>query len=257
MASIAGADPLFTPPSFTNITSIKAPTYQEWNLEVQQAIGNNTSLTVNYVGNHGMHETVFFNGVNGFCPASDCPNGFVGLPTAQLPGALPGVGGWDGRFGTVSQIQTSAISNYNGLSFTAQHRFGHGLQMQVNYTWSHAMDEISNGGFNGFIANNTGTGLVGSLLNPMNNSNIRQFNYGNADYDTRHYLSANYVYELPKGPTPFLKGWQLSGTFFARSGLPFTVVDSGGTNTLGGFGYGGEVYANCLVLPRTATAQAT
>jgi hypothetical protein len=226
----------FAPPAFNNISAIKAPMYQEWNFQVQQAIGNDTSISLNYVGNHGTHETAFFNGVNGFCPAAECPNGFAGgsLPTAAL----------DSRFGTVTQIETAAVSNYNGLSVTAQHRFGHGLQAQVNYTWSHAIDEISNGGFNPFIANNSAIGRVGSLLNPVNDNNLRQFNYGNADYDTRQYLSANYVYELPKGPTALLKGWQLSGTVFARSGLPYTIVDTGASATLANQNYGGPVYAN-------------
>jgi hypothetical protein len=90
--------------------------------------------------------------------------------------------------------------------------------------------------------------VTGSLLFPVNDNNIRQFNYGNADYDTRHYVSLNYVYELPKGPTIFLKGWQLSGTLFARSGLPYTVVNSAALSTLQGYGYGVQtgsaVYAN-------------
>jgi hypothetical protein len=232
-AAAAAAGGVFAPPGFTNASGIKAPEYWEWNFEVQQALGNNTSISINYVGNHGYHETAFFNNLNAYCPAAACPNGFLNLPAAQP----------DTRFGTVSQVQTVAVSNYNGLSFTAQHRFGHGLQMQANYTYSHALDEISNGGFNGFIANNSGIGRVGSLLNPINDSNIRQFNYGNADYDTRHYLSMNYVYEIPKGPTPVLKGWQLSGTLFARSGLPYTVVNGGASGALSSQGFGSAVYA--------------
>jgi Carboxypeptidase regulatory-like domain len=232
----AAAGGVFAPPSFNTVGGIKAPTYQEWNFEVQQALGNNTSISINYVGNHGIHETAFFNGVNGYCPASACPFGFTGLPAAPP----------DPRFGTVSQIETAAISNYNGLSFTAQHRFGHGLQMQANYTWSHAIDEISNGGFNGFIAGNDAIGRVGSLLNPINDANLRQYNYGNADYDSRHYLSLNYVYELPKGPTLALKGWQLSGTLFARSGLPYSVFDSATSGALNSFNYGttNQAFAN-------------
>jgi|HubBroStandDraft_6_1064221.scaffolds.fasta_scaffold00025_42 hypothetical protein len=230
----AAAGGVFSPPGFNTVGAIKAPSYQEWNLQVQQALGNNSSISINYVGNHGIHEPGFFNNVNAYCPTSTCPSGFIGLPSTQP----------DSRFGTVAQIETAAISNYNGLSFTAQHRFNRGLQIQANYTWSHALDEISNGGFNPFITGNAGIGRVGSLLNPINDNNIRQYNYGNADYDARHYLSLNYVYEVPKGPTPFLKGWQLSGTLFARSGLPYTVVDGDASGTLGGLGYGSAVYAN-------------
>jgi len=233
-ANAAAAGGVFAPPGMNTVSALQAPIYQEWNFEVQQAIGNDTSVSINYVGNHGTHETAILNGVNGYCPTSVCPFGFNGLPAAPP----------DARFGTVAQIETSAISNYNGLSLTIQHRFGHGLQAQVNYTYSHALDEISNGGFNGFIGGNGGIGRIGSDLSPVNDSNLRQYNYGNADYDTRHYISANYVYELPKGPTLALKGWQLSGTLFARSGLPYTVFDTGTSGTFGGLNYGAPTFAN-------------
>ena len=235
-AAAAAAGGFFVPPNFNNVYNIKAPEYWEWNFEVQRSIGNNTSITVNYVGNHGYHETGFFNNQNAYCPASACPNGFINLPATQP----------DPRFLEVNQVQTTAISNYNGLAFTVQHRFNHGLQMQLNYTYSHALDEISNGGFNPFISSFDSGAVSGSLLNPINDNNIRQYNYGNADYDTRQYVSANYVYEIPKGPTPVLKGWQLSGTLFTRSGLPYTVVNSAASSTLSSFGYDSAAYANYI-----------
>jgi hypothetical protein len=43
-----------------------------------------------------------------------------------------------------------------------------------------------------------------------------------------------------------MKGWQVSGTIFGRSGFPYTVIDSGTTNLLAGFGYGGTIFANVL-----------
>ncbi len=236
----------FSPPNFTTVGNIKAPTTQEWNFEVQHSFGNNTSLTVNYVGSHGIHQTVGFNGLNGYCPPAplfaggpSCPNGWPGLQTAQQPGAIVGVGGWDGRFATVTDIRTVGVSHYNGLNLSAQHRFAHGLQMQANYTWGHSLDEVSNGGLNPFILNGYGD----SLLNPANDTNFRQFNYGNSDYDVRHYFSANYVYELPKGPTPVLKGWQLSGTWFWRTGFPYTAINGAAAGILSGNGFGGPVFA--------------
>jgi hypothetical protein len=224
----------FAPPGFTNVNAIQAPRYWEWNFEVQHAINSNTSITLNYVGNHGFHETANFDNQNAYCPASTCPAGFIGLP-ASAP---------DSSFSGVNQFETVAISNYNGLSVTAQHRFSRGLQMQLNYTWSHALDEVSNGGFNQFIDNGTNSGRLGSFQNPISNTNIREYNYGNADYDARHYVSVNYVYEIPKGPTPALKGWQLSGTLFARSGLPYSVENTGAASILGGYNYQSAVLAN-------------
>jgi hypothetical protein len=153
-----------------------------------------------------------------------------------LPATQP-----DPRFSTVTEYNTVGISNYNGLNFSLQHRFSHGLQTQINYTWGHALDEVSNGGFNPFYSPSTGGGA--SILSPANNQNLRQFNYGNADYDTRHSINANYVYEVPKGPTALLKGWQLSGTVFFRTGFPYTVLNSGASGTLSTLGFGGPAFA--------------
>jgi len=236
----------FSPPGFTTVGNIHAPLTQEWNFEVQHQFGNNTALTLNYVGSHGIYETIGFNGLNGYCPPAplyaggpSCQNGWPGLQSAQQAGSLVGVGGWDGRFGTVTDIRTVGVSHYDGLSASVQHRFAHGLQMQASYLYGHALDEVSNGGLNPFISNGYGN----SILNPAVDTNFRGFNYGNADYDTRNSVNANYVYELPKGPTPALKGWQLSGTWFWRTGFPYTVTNGAASGVLSGLGFGGPAFA--------------
>jgi carboxypeptidase family protein len=251
LASISAADPAFAPPNISTVGTVKVPTYEEWNFQVQQGIGARTTFTINYVGNHGYHETVVNNGLNAWCPSSVtytnglCSTPFAGLPNAQLAGGLstPGgsaVGGWDGRFGTGIQVQTAGVSNYNGVTLTVQHAFSHGLQLQGNFSWSHALDEISNGGLLPFTY-----GTNASLLNPTNPFNLHSM-YGNADYDTRKYLSINYVYEVPYwGAAKMLtKGWQLSGTLFTRSGLPYTVIDGGTSSAFSSFGYGASFFAN-------------
>src|SRR6266478_2482204 len=55
-----------------------------------------------------------------------------------------------------------------------------------NYTWSHALDEISNGGILQF-----GQNTNFSPINAFDPFKLRS-NYGNSDYDTRHYFSLNY-----------------------------------------------------------------
>src|SRR5258707_4580813 len=137
---------------------------------------------------------------------------FAGLP----------MGATDPRFGTVTQVSSAGISNYNGLTVSFQRKFS-SLQLQANYTWSHAMDDISNGGFLPFTFSTNE-----STSNPQDPFNLRQFNYGNSDYDTRHYFSLNYVWTTPKlsGWQGALASWTVSGTLFARSGLPLTAIDS-------------------------------
>jgi hypothetical protein len=131
------------------------------------------------------------------------------------------------------------------------------LTVQGNYTWSHAQDDVSNGGLLNF--NNT-TNF--SILAPIDPFNLRRFNYGNSDYDTRHYLSVNYVYEVPHkfGPGALLGGWTVAGTVYARSGLPFTVVDSNAYSILNGNNYGiaaaSSVTAEVLGGVQSCTSQA-
>ena len=109
----------------------------------------------------------------------------------------------DPRFGTITEVQSAGVSNYNGLTISARHHFS-SLQVQANYTWSHALDEISNAGFLQYaIATNQ------SILTPQDPFNLRAFNYGNADYDTRHYFSLNYVWRHRK---------YLDGKAFSQTG---------------------------------------
>ncbi len=238
LASITASNPFFSPPTITaSDAKIRQPRYQEWNLEFQQNLGFRTVLSINYVGNHGIFEAVQNNGVNGF--------GFGGLPPAQTVtlGGNTFTCGPDCRFSTVNQIQSIAVSNYHGLVTSVRKQFSHGLAFQANYTWSHALDEVSNGGLLPF---NDATNV--SLLNPVNPFNIRQ-SYGNADYDIRHYFSANYVWDnslrhlFRWGPNVIFSGWTFSGTIFSRSGVPFSVVDTGTSATLNGQNYGGTILA--------------
>src|SRR5689334_10447254 len=217
LASIQQQVPTFSPPAFATVASrVRNPRYQEWNLQVEQALGQKTSLSLNYVGNHGIHETVQNPSLNAFGAFGDLP-----LNPA------------DQRFSTVTQISSSAVSNYNGVTASLVHRSTN-LTVQANYTWSHALDEISNGGILQF-----GQNTNFSPINAFDPFNLRS-NYGNSDYDTRQYFSLNYVYNVPHkfGPSALLGGWVLSGTAFARAGLPFTVVDSNAFGILQGFNYG-------------------
>ena len=235
LASIQASNPFFVPPSVFNSSKfVHAPQYQEWNLEVQQGFGQKMSLSLNYVGNHGIWQPVQNGGLNAFCDSSclgqlSAPNlptvaQFAGLPTAAT----------DPRFGTVTEVSSGGISNYNGLTVSFQRKFS-ALQLQANYTWSHALDEISNGGFLPFSFDTNE-----SISNPQDPNDLRAFNYGNSDYDVRHYFSLNYVWSTPKltGWKGTLASWTVSGTLFARTGLPLTVIDSNATGILNGFNYG-------------------
>ncbi len=213
--SISSTVPGFGAPNFFSFPSyFHQPTYYKWNFEVQQTLGWNMLLNVNYSGMEGRHIPVGDEGLNGYCPPSACPGGFAGLPAAPASTA----------FGVVTQYLSAGTSNYNGLTVSLQKRASHGLTFNANYTWSHALDDVSNGG----VAN-LPFGILDtdpSITVPQNPFNIRG-NYGNSDYDVRHYFSMNFVMSdairhsgFHYGPNRVFGGWTLSGNWFFRTGLP-------------------------------------
>jgi len=147
----------------------------------------------------------------------------------------------DPRFSEVSEFKTGAVSNYNGMVVSFQHRFGQGI-IQANYTYSHAFDEVSNGGA-AFSFTSASAG------DPQDPNNVRG-SYGSADYDARHNFNASYVWQLPlkrllhgHGSELLVTGWQVAGTIFARSGFPYTVLDGQEADLLQSNNFGGSFYA--------------
>lgn len=241
LASIQAATPFFFPPSVFNAARhLHSPQYQEWNLELQQGFGEKTSLSINYVGNHQIYGAIQNGGLNAFCDVTCLGTlGATSSSFSDLPGAAR-----DARFGTVTEVSSGNVGNYNGVTVSLRRRFS-SLQVQANYTYSHALDMISNAGFLPYNFNTNE-----NTLNPQDPFNFRRYNYGNADYDVRHYASMNYVWTAPKlkGWAGALANWTVAGTVFTRSGLPITVTDSSATGTLNGFNYGtsagNNVFAN-------------
>ena len=198
------------PPAITATPDGKlhAPYFMEWSLGIEHQIGTTASLKAQYVGTRAVNQP-YSTQVNGY--QTVCQGCFAPFPTQPT----------DPRFGAVTQFSTGANSHYNGLQLTAMKRLGHGLQGQVNYTWSRCMDTVSNGGFLPFSA--------GGVLSPLPGDLARD--YGPCDYDIRHNLNAQYVYQLPVRVRSHslgyaLNGWQISGTAFWHSGVPFSVLST-------------------------------
>jgi len=203
----------FSPPGYYSLPqTVRSPRYLEWSLDIQHQFGGNNVFTVRYAGNHGYD--IFL--INPNLNASD-PNGFAGLPAA-----VP-----DARFGGINQLTNNGFSNYHGVSAIFRRSFGHGFQGQVGYTWSHALDNVSNGGL-GLLGTGFSYDSISSQISPYD---ARGLNYGSADYDVRHNLAADFVWEIPVNPgnrpmTAVLGGWALAAKVNARTGIPFSVYNS-------------------------------
>jgi outer membrane receptor protein involved in Fe transport len=220
-AAVANVVPGFAGISYqATVNHLHTPRFQEWNLELEQAIGSKTSVSANYVGNHGLHIPIYYPWENVACrSASSCGNLAPKITTTRQ----------NTEFSTVRELTTEGYSHYNGVVLALQRKFSAGLQGSVSYTWSHALDSVSNGGILPWSLNDS----VLTQISPFN----QEINYGNSDYDVRHSVNANYVYEVPfKFSNGFLNqvlgGWTLSGTFFYHTGYPFSVTDSTGERAL-------------------------
>jgi len=199
------------PVAMTAVPSGKlhAPYFMQWSLGIEHQFGTTASVQAQYVGTRALNQP-YLTQVNGY--QTVCQGCFAPFPYMRPT---------DARFGAVTQFSTGANSHYSGLQLTAMKRMGHGLQGQINYTWSHCLDTVSNGGFLQFSS--------GGILSPLPGKLARD--YGSCDYDIRHNLSGQYVYDLPiKVRNYFLgyaaNGWQVSGTVFWHSGVPFSVLST-------------------------------
>jgi len=209
-SALASPNTCLQPVAITAVPDGKlhAPYFMEWSLGLEQQIGDTVHLRAQYVGTRAVNQpyTTQVNGYQTVCQGCFAPFPY-GSPT-------------DPRFAAVTQLSTGANSHYDGLQTTIEKRLGHGLQVQANYTWSHCIDTVSNGGFLPFAA--------GGILSPLPGD--LQRDRGPCDYDVRHNITASYVYQLPVNVHGFwghvTNGWQVSGSVFWRSGLPFSVLST-------------------------------
>jgi hypothetical protein len=218
LASLSATNPTFAPPNLNTMDPIiHQPRYYEWNIELQQDVGWHTVLSANYVGNHGVKEPISNYNYNAFCPGG-CGSGQPFGTTAP-----------DARFGYVQEYQSSGVSHYNGLVLSIKHSMTSHLAFGFKFTYSHATDDVSNGGLLPFAYNATQL----SVLQPEDPFNIKAYNYGNADYDIRKYASANFVIDdflralhFNRGSNAVFGGWTVSGTVLDHTGFPFSVTQN-------------------------------
>ena len=229
----------FTPPSVNAYFpgTFKDPIYTEYSLQLERQISKTDAVTLTYAGNYGHDEFLanqyanagngvfddgFFNGTDPGTFGTWVPNG---------SGASFGHGEFnltppDPRFNRITSLSSAAHSNYNAGMFSYKHT-GHGLTGQMSYTYSHSLDEISNGGQSTEPYN---AGSIGFQLTPSLQAN--NLNYSNSDYDIRNSIVGDAVYEEPfkssnKLVNGLAGGWVIGAKTYLRTGEPFSIVNGG------------------------------
>ena len=204
----------FAPPGYYSIPStLRSPKSLQWNFEIQRQLGSNKVLAVRYMGNHGYD--IFLSDPNANASADPAlfPNGFAGLPAATP----------DPRFQVVQQLTNNGYSNYQALLINFRRAFAHGFQGQISYTWSHALDTVSNGGLEAYSSGS-------SLLSQIHPFDRRLLNYSNADYDVRHNVTGDFIWQmrfkLENGLiNTIFGGWSVGTKLSAHTGTPFSVTN--------------------------------
>jgi hypothetical protein len=218
-ASLPAGVPFSPPSNFTTPQLFVSPRYVEYSLQLQRQLTRSDALVVSYAGNHG-YNLLISNPLLNQSLAGTGYASFGGLPAAQA----------DPRFAGVSRLTNNAVSNYNGLSAQYKHIDSRGLTVGLSYTWSHALDDISNGGA-GEAYNS------GSILNQITPNSSSVLMYSNADYDIRNNLTANLTYVDPyhfhnRAAGLAADGWTVAAKAYWRSGEPFSVVNTDAENNL-------------------------
>jgi hypothetical protein len=138
------------------------------------------------------------------------------------------------QYGALSTWSTIGNSNYHALAISLRQRINT-LTMDFNYTWSHSMDDASG------LQTETGFGNFFTSGSFIPNGIRQHDNYSSSDFDVRHTVNADVIWQLPfgKGRTllgsangavdAILGGWQLSSIVRWNTGLPVTAgfIDDG------------------------------
>jgi hypothetical protein len=198
---------------------LRSPYAQQWHLTAEREALNGYLVSIAYVGSKGTKLTrlttpnlgkdvvpnVRIISIQGF----PFPNVQVEVATApNRPNR---------NLGPYQVFENSANSIYHALQIEARKRYSHNYQFTAAYTWSHAIDDVSDL-----------FPIAGAPVIAQDSFNFRA-ERGDANFDIRHRFAASLLWDLPfyrnsnSGAGRILKNWQIASIFQAHTGQPFTL----------------------------------
>lgn len=227
------------PSSYFFSPTLKLPAVQEYDLQVQQALGRETYFSVSYLGSLGRELPNFLNVNIVPCTASPtaCVSRTITVSDASGKGPVPAgsmtinniytsygntglLGANAANFTSITEMVSNVNSNYGALVGEILNRSLKSITFDANYTWSHALDYSQN-------ANTEGT--TNAWFDPYGNYRL---NYGNSNFNVPNRFVAYAIYNFPNinGANPLkwvANGWSLDDSFQMQNGLPYTASWSG------------------------------
>jgi len=205
--------------------NLRLPYAQDWNLNIERALGSDWLLEIGYIGTKG----------------TKLPRFIEANPAVYIPGEST-QGNADQRrlysgctvtvtgpctYSSVGEIAGISDSSYNALQISLKRRFAHGFSMLASYTLSKTLDDVSS--FN--ITGSASQSVAGENDLAQNPFDVKA-EWGRSMFDARHRLVASYQWDLPwhKHANNWyghvLGNWQVNGITTVMSNTPFTVYDS-------------------------------
>lgn len=219
--------------------NIKPPEVVTWNFGIQREMSSKVTVEANYVGNHGTRILRVVDGnapqpnlVNSLVTYCSNPNNAFGCSNSTLQynllyyggdfGYLPEDAVNNNAFLHTFTDETSGHSWYDGLQTQVTAHGMKGLQVQLAYTWAHALDDSSDP-----LVTTAGNGNY-----PVDSYALNR-EHGNSGFDTRQRAVVNFIYQPGIGRGKSLlsqgfvgrvfEGWQVSGIASFQTGLPYDI----------------------------------
>jgi hypothetical protein len=182
-----------------------------WSAAIEQELAKNTVFSLEYSGSAGV--------------------GLYGINRENLPGSYQvynkttsGFGYVNSQYSVINYRTAGGFSRYHGMiaALRGQNLLNQGLQLELNYTWSHAIDDLSS-----TFSDSAKHYTLGFLM-----PTYPELDKGDADFDVRHRMAISAIWEIPyaKSMNPiakqFLNGWSVAPIITMRTGQPFEIIDS-------------------------------
>jgi hypothetical protein len=221
---------------------VRDPYVYNYYLGVQREIMPKLIVEANYVGTTG-HKLFRAQNVNRI-PGGRLPEGLCATDNfgrqlcSQVDNTIGSTGNpinpagrLNPNFGTLRVWQNVVNSNYNAFQLSIKKQTSHGMAFNLNYTWSHSIDDGST-----WHSGSTSSNGAGAGEGYTTDVTLPQIDRGNSIFDIRHRIVANYVWELPWYKSQegvvghILGGWQYNGIISWQTGAhwePWTFTNGG------------------------------
>ena len=183
---------------FATPRDFATPYTQNWNVNVQEKLAENTSLEVGYVGSKGTKLVRLYD---------------ANQPDANFNYPNP-------NFGTIDLLAPISSSTYHALQTTFRIQAVHGWSGFATYVWGKSLDDASDG-----------IDFTAGAAFPQDSTNLKA-EHGPSTFDTRHRFTTALNYDIPtwdRLPKALGSGWALNWIVSVQSGRPIPIITSDDT----------------------------